>query len=209
MNEKIKKLQEFFPETNIKWKITATTQDKSKGLAVPYIDTRTIQRRLDDVLGVNGWKTSYREIEGGFICSLSLKLEDQWITKEDGADKTDYEKIKGGISSAFKRAASNCFGIGRYIYDIPSQWIKIKKQGKFYIPDEEIKIPIKYLLESKNDLSRYLNMKMTKGKYLNWSLEEIIKKEPDYLNHILNKSNQVSSELVEACNILKRRLMIS
>ena len=108
-----KKLSAYFPEENIKWRISATTQDKTKGLAVPYIDTRAIQNRLDDTLGIDGWKVSYRPIDGGFICSLSLKLNNEWITKEDGSNLTEYEQIKGGISQAFKRVASSGFSIGR------------------------------------------------------------------------------------------------
>ena len=108
-----KKLSAYFPEENIKWRISATTQDKTKGLAVPYIDTRAIQNRLDNTLGIDGWKVSYRPIDGGFICSLSLKLNNEWITKEDGSNLTEYEQIKGGISQSFKRVASSGFSIGR------------------------------------------------------------------------------------------------
>ena len=124
-----KKLSAYFPEENIKWRISATTQDKTKGLAVPYIDTRAIQNRLDDTLGIDGWKVSYRPIDGGFICSLSLKLNNEWITKEDGSNLTEYEQIKGGISQAFKRVASSGFSIGRYLYNIEPKWISIKDKA--------------------------------------------------------------------------------
>ena len=201
------KLKAYFPEEDIQWRITATTQDKTKGLAVPYVDTRAIQRRLDDTVGIDGWKVSYRPIEDGFICSLSLKLNNEWITKEDGANMTDYEKIKGGISGAFKRTASSGFGIGRYIYDIPLTWIKIKKQGNSYVPDEKISLPSKYKL--KEELTPYLELKMPLGKYLNHSLKEILEEDPLYLNYILKKSDQVPSQLVEACKVLKKEYMIS
>ena len=45
-----KKLSAYFPEENIKWRISATTQDKTKGLAVPYIDTRAIQKEMSMVI---------------------------------------------------------------------------------------------------------------------------------------------------------------
>ena len=205
------KLKAYFPEENIKWRITATTQDKTKGLAVPYIDTRAIQNRLDDILGIDGWKVSYRHIKDGFICSLSLKLNNEWITKEDGANLTDYEQIKGGISTAFKRTASSGFSIGRYIYDIPLKWIKIKKQGNSYVPDEKISLSSLYT-EKKNtekELDSYLELKMTVGKYQNYSLKEILKEDPQYLNHILKKSDQVPIKLIEACKILKSQYLIS
>ena len=56
VKEIAEKLKAYFPEEDIQWRITATTQDKTKGLAVPYIDTRAIQRRLDDPVGIDGWK---------------------------------------------------------------------------------------------------------------------------------------------------------
>lgn len=42
---------------------------------------------------------------GGFLAKLELKINNEWIAKEDGANVTDYEAIKGSISSAFKRVA--------------------------------------------------------------------------------------------------------
>ena len=38
-----------------------------------------------------------------------------WISKSDGADDSNIEGAKGGLSDAFKRAAVK-FGIGRYLY---------------------------------------------------------------------------------------------
>jgi hypothetical protein len=38
-----------------------------------------------------------------------------WISRCDGADDTNIEGAKGGLSDAFKRAAVK-FGIGRYLY---------------------------------------------------------------------------------------------
>lgn len=211
VKEITEKLKAYFPEEDIQWRITATTQDKTKGLAAPYLDTRAIQKRLDDTVGIDGWKVSYRPIEDGFICSLSLKLNGEWITKEDGANMTDYEKIKGGISGAFKRTASSGFGLGRYIYDIPLTWIKIKKQGNSYVPDEKISLSSIYIKNQnrEKELESYLKLKMTVGKYSNYSLKEILEKDPQYLNHILNKSNQVSIKLIEACKILKSKYLIS
>ena len=202
-----KKLSAYFPEENIKWRISATTQDKTKGLAVPYIDTRAIQNRLDDTLGIDGWKVSYRPIDGGFICSLSLKLNNEWITKEDGSNLTEYEQIKGGISQSFKRVASSGFSIGRYLYNVEPKWISIKRQSNSYVPNEKISIPTEFL--PKEDISPYLDLKMTIGKYSNHSLKEILEEDPQYLNHILKKSDQVPTQLIEACKILKKEYMIS
>jgi len=85
----------------------------SKELA--YITARDVMQRLDDVFGVDGWSDEYDYIGGRMICKLKCRFGDTWITKSDGADDTQIEGAKGGISDALKRAAVK-FGIGRYLY---------------------------------------------------------------------------------------------
>tara|TARA_R110000824_G_C14888986_1_gene644233 strand:+ start:45 stop:623 length:579 start_codon:yes stop_codon:yes gene_type:complete len=85
------------------------------GRQLAYIDARTVMKRLDDVMGIDGWQDSYRSIENRTICELSLKINGAWVTKCDGAGDTKIEGAKGGISDSFKRAAVK-FGIGRYLY---------------------------------------------------------------------------------------------
>ena len=76
--------------------------------------------RLDEVVGPENWKDEYAPgPDGGVICGLSLRIEDEWITKWDGAENTDFEAIKGGLSDAFKRAGYK-WGIGRYLYRLES-----------------------------------------------------------------------------------------
>ena len=41
----IKQLREPFTTNEIEWKIQVTTQDKAKGMAVAYVDSRAIQKR--------------------------------------------------------------------------------------------------------------------------------------------------------------------
>ncbi|GLI57793.1 hypothetical protein PM10SUCC1_33070 [Propionigenium maris DSM 9537] len=128
----IKELQAPFKESDIDFKVGATNKEKTMGLALFYVQARAIQRRLDEVVGFMNWKVSYREVQGGFLCCLSLRINGEWITKEDGAQITEYESVKGGISSAFKRVASSGFAIGRYLYDAEPSWYPIRLQGKGY-----------------------------------------------------------------------------
>ena len=88
------------------------------GQQLAYIDARSVMKRLDDVMGIDGWQDSYKSIENRTICELSLKINGVWITKSDGAGDTKIEGAKGGISDSFKRAAVK-FGIGRYLYYLP------------------------------------------------------------------------------------------
>jgi len=88
------------------------------GNYLAYIDARCAMKRLDDVVGIDGWQDSYKSLDGRTVCELSLKINGVWITKTDGAGDTNIEGAKGGLSDAFKRAAVK-FGVGRYLYYIP------------------------------------------------------------------------------------------
>lgn len=90
---------------------------------VPFINNRAVQNRLDDVFGKTGWQNEIKEVDGGFILGISIYVGKEWITKWDGASRTDIEPVKGGISDAMKRASTQ-WGLGRELYDYPI--IKIK-----------------------------------------------------------------------------------
>ena len=86
--------------------------------------------RLDEVIGPQNWRDEYAPgPDGGVICGLSLRLDDEWITKWDGAENTEFEAIKGGLSDAFKRAGYK-WGIGRYLYRLESVWVPCELRGK-------------------------------------------------------------------------------
>lgn len=85
----------------------------SKELA--YITARDVMQRLDDVFGIDGWSDSYDYVGGRMMCTLSCRFGGEWISKSDGADDSQIEGAKGGISDALKRAAVK-FSIGRYLY---------------------------------------------------------------------------------------------
>ena len=133
----------FAPE-DLEWRIQVTTQDKSKGLAVPYVTNRAIQDRLDDVVGPENWRNDYKPWHKGDkkeaqLCGISIYLEDreEWLTKWDGAEDTDIEPVKGGLSDSMKRAAVQ-FGIGRVLYKMNTVWVQIEQKGKsFIIKDQE------------------------------------------------------------------------
>ena len=55
---------------------------------------------------------------------------DEWVTKWDGAENTDIEAVKGGLSGAMKRAAVQ-WGIGRYLYKLEESWINANENGAY------------------------------------------------------------------------------
>jgi len=121
----LRQLKEPFSADYVKWRIGQISRDCTKATAFAYLDTREVYKRLDDVCGIGGWQDKIIEIDGGFICELSLLIDGVWITKSDAANYTDIEAIKGGASSALKRAAA-VWGIGRYLYYLPVIWVKTK-----------------------------------------------------------------------------------
>lgn len=130
MNDKFEKLAEPFPPTDIEWRAGATNSDKTKALALAYITSRAVMDRLDNVVGPENWRDEYRPgPNGGVVCGLSIRVGDEWITKWDGADNSDIEGVKGGLSDAFKRAGYK-WGIGRYLYNLEGTWIECEVFGK-------------------------------------------------------------------------------
>lgn len=121
----LRQLKEPFNPDFVKWRIGQVSKDGTKATAFAYLDAREVYKRLDDVCGIGGWQDKVIEIKDGFICELSILINDQWITKSDAADFTDMEAIKGGASSAVKRAAA-VWGVGRYLYYLPVVWVKTK-----------------------------------------------------------------------------------
>lgn len=121
-------LKKPFPEGAIHWRVGATTSDKSKGIALAYVNARDVMERLDFVCGIGGWQCRY-PFDG--CCEIGIKIEDEWVWKSNGAGETDFEGAKGQYSDAFKRAAV-LWGIAQYLYLLPNEWVQIEQKGKSY-----------------------------------------------------------------------------
>lgn len=135
MCEYLKALQKPFAAEDIEWRVShaVKTQSGFKALVLAYVTNRAIQERLDEVFGIGGWKNEYSEWRGkGVKCTISCKIDGEWIAKEDGADETDMESTKGGFSASMKRAAVQ-WGIGRYLYNLEQVWVNIQDRGENYI----------------------------------------------------------------------------
>lgn len=117
-----KELKAPFGYADIEWRIARVGQsDKGPWAHVlAYVTNRAIQDRLDDVFGPLGWENEYRPgPNGGIVCGISVFCDGRPVTKWDGADNTQVESVKGGLSDSMKRAAVQ-WGIGRYLYRLPS-----------------------------------------------------------------------------------------
>jgi hypothetical protein len=101
---KWQELEAPFPFSEIEVKVQSLSRNGDKGLAIAYFDARAVRRRLNAVLGRGGWKPEYRPDGKGVICRLTVVIEGEQYSFEDGADYTDIASYKGGVSDSFKRA---------------------------------------------------------------------------------------------------------
>ncbi len=97
-------------------------------MPLAYVDARAVMGRLDEVCGMANWQAFYEFHDNGIACRLLIKVDNEWITKMDGSPETKVESFKGGISKALVRAAS-AWGIGRYLYDLGTQFAEIPQNG--------------------------------------------------------------------------------
>lgn len=127
-------LKKPFPVGKLKWRVGQKSKDKKKANMLVYIDSRDVQDRLDEVCGMGGWQDSYQEYSKSVTetdwktkekstkhfnktnCSIAIKINNEWISKTDGAGDTNVEAEKGSNSDSFKRAGVK-WGIGRYLYN--------------------------------------------------------------------------------------------
>lgn len=140
MNDIKLALEMPFHPSRIHWRVGATNGDKSQGIALAYLDARDVMRRLDEVMGFN-WQAKYSLADSGLlICDIGLKIESEWIWRANGAGDTQVEAEKGKASDAFKRAAV-MWGVGRYLYSLPNEWVPIKQKGRSYVLASSPQLP--------------------------------------------------------------------
>ena len=128
-------LAEPFDPTEVKFKPAVVSGNRA--MAIAYVDARVIQDRLDEVCGVAGWQDEYECLpDGNVVCRLRLHLGDQWITKMDVGGPSEQpdegDRRKAAFSDALKRAAVK-FGVGRYLYRLPSQWVDYDPQKRQFV----------------------------------------------------------------------------
>ena len=150
LSEKFAQLRAPFAVELVKWRVGARMKsNRNRGQAMPYINARLVQDRLDAVMGPENWSTDLKAapMGGGLMCVISLRIGDEWVSKADVAqqdevseDASNPEKdreiaVKGAASDAFKRAAVQ-WGIGRYLYSFEAPWVNLEQER--YIARDEM-----------------------------------------------------------------------
>lgn len=137
--ENLTKLLEPFAPEDIEWRVqqSGIKNDKAWAMVLAYVQNRAVQQRLDDVCGPENWKNKFETApDSGVMCGISIKIGDEWIDKWDGAENTQIEAVKGGLSGAMKRSAVQ-WGIGRYLYKLETVFVQVSDKGQHYIGVKE------------------------------------------------------------------------
>ncbi len=126
-----------FPLRQLSWRVGDKNEACTRGRVVPYLNARDVEDRLDEALGFGNWKNEQKAVGGGIVCALSLRLNGEWVSREDGAPATRSSSgrgnvedmaVKGAFSDALKRAAV-LWGIGRYLYAFRAPWVDLDPRG--------------------------------------------------------------------------------
>ncbi len=101
-----------------------------------YKDSRCDMNLLDEEFGSLGWKREHIQIGDKLFCTVSVwDKERGWVAKQDVGTASDYEKEKGEVSDAFKRACTN-WGIGRELYSSPQIYVKLNRDEVYKSGDK-------------------------------------------------------------------------
>jgi hypothetical protein len=120
-DKQLTQLRAPFPPDAIQWKPGATNRDKTKALALAYVDSRHYQSRLDEVAGAS-WSDHYEVHANGSIIVCSLTIDGTTRCDVGEKDAKDQNTVTSAKAQAFKRACA-AFGLGRYLYDFPQEWV--------------------------------------------------------------------------------------
>jgi hypothetical protein len=126
-----------FPANEVRWKPQAVSKDGKRALAICYIDARAVLDRLDAVCGIDGWQDRYEQLpNGSVVCRLRCRIGERWIVKSDVGSPSEQpdegDRHKAAFSDALKRAAVK-YGIGRYLYRLPCQWVDWNAEKRQFV----------------------------------------------------------------------------
>jgi hypothetical protein len=101
-----------FPPQQVKWRKGA------RGMLLPYVTAAAVIQRLNECLGLDGWRDQYwLQANGSVVCQLRVRVGDHWISRQDVGSPSQQDATKGAYSDALKRAARK-YGVGLYLVDL-------------------------------------------------------------------------------------------
>lgn len=142
LNALFAQLTEPFNPSEIKWRVTHTTRDGSRGAVIAFADPRAYSDRLNHVFTPSGWTRTH---EVNTVSSVTRMKKDKLIQTgkvlvtctvtiagigthaDSGEEWADEENaMTSAQAQAFKRACT-CFGLGRYLYNFAEMWVPLNQ----------------------------------------------------------------------------------
>ncbi len=199
-------LKELYDTMPVQWKIQNNFSNDTKAMCVAYIDARDVMDRLDKVVWQDCWKSDFRQEWSNTICTISIKIDWEWVGKSDTwSSGNGTEKEKSLMSDAFKRAAIHR-GIWRFLYDMEKKIIKVKVEKDWNrkkttpLDDQwnQIWDLTKYINENTNNTSKNAEA-WTGAKWTDWSgdTEKATSAQVDFLTKMFKK-HHISDEVRDA-----------
>jgi hypothetical protein len=129
----LQELERPFEPATITWKPGSIRKDGTAAMALAYGDLRVYMDRLDEVCGLE-WSVAYTPWADKLICNLTIAGTTRSSTGEPDKE-SERGEIAGTVTEAqaFKRACA-MFGLGRYLYKLPSLWVEWDNTGRKFTP---------------------------------------------------------------------------
>jgi hypothetical protein len=141
-NPVFSQLAEPFDPSEIKWRVTHTNKDGSRGAVIAFADPRAYTDRLNRLFTPTGWTRTYEIATvssvtrmkkdkliqtGKVLVTCTLTINGLGCHSGSGEEWADEENaMTASEAQAFKRAAS-CFGLGRYLYNFTEMWVPLNE----------------------------------------------------------------------------------
>jgi hypothetical protein len=142
LNALFEKLIEPFEPSEIKWRVTHTTQDRRRGAVIAFADPRAYTDRLNQIFSPTGWTRAYdvstvnavsrtkgdKVIQTGkVLVTCALTIHGVGCHTGSGEEWADEQNaMTSAEAQAFKRACT-CFGLGRYLYNFAEMWVPLNE----------------------------------------------------------------------------------
>jgi hypothetical protein len=131
-------LRKPFHPSQVTWKPGAVKGERA--LALAYADLRAYMNRLDEVCG-SDWSVAYEPWgDDRIICRLTIMGVTRSSTGET-TNEAERSEIGGTVAEAqaFKRASA-MFGLGRYLYNLPTGWADYDPAKKSFTEKAKAKL---------------------------------------------------------------------
>lgn len=137
--EILKLLARPFHPSHVQWKPGMMGKEGAKALALAYADLRAYQNRLDELCGMD-WSVTYTPWGDRLVCHLTVNGVTRSSTGESDS-QSERSEIGGTAmeAQAFKRACA-MFGLGRYLYNLPSVWVEYDPTSKQFTDKAKAKL---------------------------------------------------------------------